>query len=138
MAKKIHLGRKLKDLGFVEDSINTSKESFPSLYLSSLSREAEVPETGTSGKATITYKIVSKTIPERSKSKKAKGKKDSGKEDSDKKEAIKETKVSLDMEVCDITFENSTKKETVSEIEDKEDAIEKGLKEVEDTNKEEE
>lgn len=103
--KSINLGRKIEPIETIEDvSEKVPDMVYPSLYLSDREGLENAPEVGSTGKAMVEFKVISKTKSERE----------------------NKTNISTDLEIMSIQFMESS----MSEDED-EDEIERGLRESE-------
>lgn len=104
--KPINLGKKIEPIETIEDVPEKVPDMvYPSLYLSDREGLENAPEVGSTGKAVVEFKMISKTKSER--------------ED--------KINISADLEIMSIQFmENS-----MPEEEDDEDEIERGLRESE-------
>ena len=104
--KPINLGKKIEPIETIEDEPEKVPDiAYPSLYLSDREGLENAPEVGSTGKAVVEFKMISKTKSER--------------ED--------KINISADLEIMSIQFmENS-----MPEEEDDEDEIERGLRESE-------
>lgn len=109
---KINLGKPVKSLDIIEMSApseNAEEMTYPSLYLSNREGMDEAPDVGTEGEATIRFRVVSKT-------------------DSDGPNGKTS---SVDLEIMEIEFGDM-------EEPGDEDEIERGLRESEEENDEDE
>lgn len=103
--KPINLGRKIESVETVADvSEKVPDVVYPSLYLSDREGLEDAPEVGSTGKALVEFKMISKTKSER--------------ED--------KTDISAELEIMSIQFMEDSMSE-----EDDEDKIERGLSESE-------